>query len=321
MSGQLQVDEATLCTVTVTFNPDIELLQSQLRALPSMCSKIIVDNNSSADLFEQIQLLADHTPNIYFMRNDSNIGLAAAINRGVELASKLTQSPKFVLLLDQDSEPQPGSIETLLAAFRTIEQRGEKVGCVGPLLLDVQTGLTHGFHQCTRWRWKRVYPPADSTAPLPCANLNGSGTLVRIELFQRLGGLDEPLFIDHVDTEWAFRVLAHGYGLWGIPGAVFKHNMGQASVRFWFCGWRVWPFRSPQRHYYLFRNAISLMHRPYVPAVWKTWAAAKLALTAAVHGFHGARSGEQLHEMWQGTRAAFDRRNRGVLWRRNQPLM
>lgn len=282
MTQQSHIDVSTLCTITVTFNPDIALLEAQFRTLPQACSKFIVDNASSEGLFEQIQLLVGRTPNAHVLRNDSNIGLAAAINRGVQVASVSYPAPEFVLLLDQDSEPRAGSVETLVAAFRALECDGQHVGCVGPLLLDPQTRQTHGFHQCTRWRWKRVYPSMESAIPVPCVNLNGSGTLVRIELFLQLGGLDEPLFIDHVDTEWAFRVLGAGYTLWGIPNAVFIHRMGQKIARFWFFGWQVWPSRSPQRHYYLFRNAVALIRRPYVPRVWKTWAVAKLCLTFVI---------------------------------------
>lgn len=304
MTPPPHIDAATLCTVTVTFNPDITLLEAQLRALPQACNKIIVDNASSTNLLDEIQSLADCTPNVCVLRNGSNVGLSAAINRGVQAAAGLKPVPEFVLLLDQDTEPQAGSIAALLAAFRVLEHDGQKVGCVGPLLFDPQTGLTHGFHQCTRWRWKRIYPTAASIAPVPCANLNGSGTLVRVELFLRLRGLDESLFIDHVDTEWAFRVLAHGYRLWGIPNAVFRHQMGETSVRFWFFGWRVWPARSPQRHYYLFRNAVTLMRRPYVPMVWKAWAVAKLALTVGVVGFQRNQRREQLRQIWRGVRAS-----------------
>jgi rhamnosyltransferase len=117
---------------------------------------------------------------------------------------------------------------------------------------------------------------------VPCANLNGSGTLVPVDLFLDLGGLEDDLFIDHVDTEWAFRVQARGYHLFGIPQAIFRHRMGDTSRRIWLFGWRVWPVRSPRRHYFLYRNAVILMRRGYVPRVWKVWAFIKLCLTFIV---------------------------------------
>lgn len=302
MNPKSYIDTATLSTVTVTFNPDVALLEAQLRALPDACAKIIVDNASQPSVIDEVQLLADRTPNARVLRNDSNLGLAAAINRGVQMVSGLEPAPEFVLLLDQDSEPRPGSIETLLATFLILEKEGRKVGCVGPLLLDPQTSLTHGFHQCTRWRWKRIYPDPGSMQPIKCANLNGSGTLMRRPLFATLGGLDESLFIDHVDTEWAFRVQNIGYGLWGVPSAVFLHRMGEASIRYWLFGWRVWPSRSPQRHYYLFRNAAILMGRPYVPCIWKVWAVVKLLITASIMlGTSSSRS-QHISSMWRGVK-------------------
>lgn len=294
------IDAATLATVTVTWNPGLDLLSAQLRELPTVTHKIIVDNASSTVVAEKIEALVSQLPNAVLLRNSENLGLAAAINQGVKHASALTPQAKFVLLLDQDSTPMPGSIETLIGAFETLAASGNNIGCAGPLLRDPDTGLTHGFHQCTRWRWKRVYPTPGSVQPVACANLNGSGTLVPMALFTKLGGLDESLFIDHVDTEWAFRVLANRYSLWGIPSAVFEHHMGQASTRFWFFGWRVWPSRSPQRHYYLFRNAVALMRRQYVPQVWKWWAVAKLMLTAGRTFICGPQRGQQLFNMAHG---------------------
>lgn len=304
MNRETQIDVGTLATITVSWNPDMDLLAAQIRSLPAASRKIIVDNASSQDTVTRIEALIPQVPNSVLLRNRTNVGLAAAINQGVKHVSELTPTARFVLLLDQDSTPLPGSVEALIGAFETLDMGGKNVGCVGPLLRDPDIGLTHGFHQCTGWRWKRIYPVTGSTIPVQCANLNGSGTLTPISLFLHLGGLDESLFIDHVDTEWSFRVLASGYTLWGIPNAVFDHRMGQASLRLWWFGWRVWPSRSPGRHYYLFRNSLILMRRDYVPKVWKLWAIIKLLLIASVHALCAKQRRDQLRQMWRGVRAA-----------------
>ena len=304
MSAPASLDPSSLVTVTVTFNPEIGPLKAQLAALPRESLKLVVDNASQSETLRDIQALVSRTPNALLLRNAENIGLAAAVNRGVVVARDSTPAARFVLLLDQDSEPASGSIEALMEGFEALQARGERVGCVGPVLLDVATGLTHGFHQCTRWRWKRVHPAPGSRGPVPCANLNGSGTLVPIDLFLEFGGLEETLFIDHVDTEWAFRVLTRGYGLFGIPQAVFRHRMGETSRRIWLFGWRVWPVRSPRRHYFLYRNAAILMRRAYVPRVWKVWAVAKLGVTACVTLVTGPCRFAQMCNMASGVRDA-----------------
>ena len=290
---------STLATVTVTFNPELDCLRNQLAALPQDSFKLIVDNASKPEILRNIELLVSETSNTHLLRNDRNLGLAAAVNRGVYSLREAAPSAIYVLLLDQDTEPTPASVGSLLDGFAMLQARHERVGCVGPTLRDARTGLTHGFHQCTLWRWKRVRP-TESGEPVRCTNLNGSGTLLPIELFLQLDGLEEDFFIDHVDTEWAFRVLASGYTLYGIPGAVFRHRMGEQSIRFWWFGWNVWPTRSPQRHYYLFRNAAALMRRPYVPIVWKTWGIAKLLLTFVVHGLVDRHRFEQIRCMFKG---------------------
>lgn len=297
-------DPLEIATVTVTFNPDIEQLRTQFAALPTDSLKLVVDNASQSQSLQDLRMLVSRTPNARLLCNDENLGLAAAINRGVRTVHESVSPSPFVLLLDQDSEPMPGSIKALLAGFEALKSRGERVACVGPALVDVTTGLPHGFHQSTRWRWIRIYPSQDAKEPVPCVNLNGSGTLVRASLFLELGGLEEALFIDHVDTEWAFRVQSRGYRLFGISQAIFRHRMGDASRRIWLFGWRVWPVRSPHRHYFLYRNTVILLRLSYVPRVWKIWAVAKLGITACMTLATGPRRIAQLRSMAAGMRDA-----------------
>jgi rhamnosyltransferase len=291
-----------LACVTVSWRPDSTILAAQIAALPIDSLKIVVDNGSPAACVDMLAAIEKTVPNFHLLRNAENRGLAAALNQGVQAARESSSEAEFVLLLDQDSEPLPGSIETLLDAFRKLEESGTSVGAVGPLLRDAASELTHGFHQCTRWRWKRIYPTEKDDAPVPCANLNGSGTLMRIDQYLELGGLREDFFVDHIDTEWSFRLLAHGKTLWGIPRAVFLHRMGQASIRYWLFGWRIWPSRSPARHYYLFRNAIWLIRSDEALKVWKAWAVLKLLLTFCVHAALDPARGEQIRNMARGVR-------------------
>lgn len=290
-----------LAIVTVTYNPDTEVLCRQLSEAPTAALTVLVDNASRTDLREAINRLAVGRHAIV-LHNDTNIGLAAAINLAATHVRLVRPSCRYLLLLDQDSEPGRGGIARLLARYKEIESHTGKACCVGPRLVDVETGLEYGFHQMRGWCWSRTYPPPGSRAPVPLANLNGSGTLMPLTLFEELLGLEEDLFIDHVDTEWAFRVLAAGYRLYGVPDVSFGHRMGENSLRFWFLGWRIWPDRAPLRHYYLFRNAVRLMNRTYVPRVWKSWALVKLGLTLLVYVVIGSNRRLQVSQMAKGVK-------------------
>ena len=277
-----ETDMATLAIITVTYHPDMDILEAQLESLPASALKVVVDNASTSSEREALRRLCGARARCSLVENDANCGLPAAINKGVRHAISISPDCRYLLLLDQDTEPDRGGVSSLLRHFESLRAADRNPGCVGPRLMDAKSGLDHGFHRIAGWRWVRCYPGAGSVA-VECANLNCSGSLMDIDLFTHLGGFEEDFFMDHLDTEWSFRVLAAGYKLFGIPSVVFRHRMGEATWRFWLLGWRIWPYRVPRRHYFLFRNAIRLMRRSYVPLVWKFWAAVKLSLTALVH--------------------------------------
>lgn len=291
-----------LAIVTVTYHPDIADLHRQMMGLPPYSAWVIVDNASSKTTQDLLQALSSARPNTYLIRNEINQGLAAAINLGAIYVRDHIKGNKYLLLMDQDSIPTNQAVEKLLDAYSALHEQTPKVGCIGPRLIDVSTGLQHGFHQIRRLRWVRVFPEENSRHPINCTNLNGSGTLTETEFFLNIGGLESNLFIDHADTEWAFRVLNSGRLLYGIPWATFEHSMGEKGLRFWFFGWRVWPQRSPVRHYYLFRNAVWLIQRNYVPGVWKFWAVIKLLATFIGHGLFDRHRLAQLRCMLNGLR-------------------
>jgi rhamnosyltransferase len=294
---------ASLATVTVTYHPSLAMLRKQLAQLPRDALRIVVDNASPEPLRVGLRALVAEEGAL-LIENDANLGLAAATNIGITHA--LCSGAQRVLFLDQDTEPGATGVADLCAAHYRVHASDPRPSCIGPRLVDISTGLDHGFHQQRGWRWVRVWPPHDAP-PVRCVNLNGSGTLVPREILVALGGLEEELFIDHVDTEWAFRVLAAGFGLYGAPGVAFRHRMGERTWRFWWWGWRIWPYRSPLRHRYLFRNAVRLMHRPYVPRIFKTWAVVKLMVTFCAHAlFDKARVRQakaMLHGVVDGWRA------------------
>lgn len=293
-------ESSRIASVTVTYNPDLRLLERQLNAIPAGCFKVIVDNGSENK--SQLVKTFGNRSRVKIFLNSDNLGLAAAINQGVSEATRIP-GISHVLLLDQDSEPDAGAVERLFASLLDLE--GKHGPCaVGPRMMDVFTGLHHGFHVMTRWRWLRAYPSRGGE-PIACANLNGSGTMISISAWKKSGGMESGLFIDHVDTEWSFRMLSKDISLYGVPDADFSHNMGVGSRKVWFFGWHVLPVRSPIRHYYLYRNTLRLMRRGYVPAVWKFWATVKMAVTIIMVLIFGPDRLKQISSIAKGLRDGF----------------
>ncbi len=289
---------ASVAAITVTFHSDLALLETQLQALQDVRRRIVVDNASPPESRPALRQVVQRTGG-ELIELSENRGLAAGLNAGICRACS-DDNVRTVLLLDQDSVFERSVPQAMLSALHDIQIATGKLACVGPTMLDVSSGLSHGFHVIRGWRWARIYPPADTKTFLPVANLNGSGIMASVELIEQAGLMEEQLFIDHIDTEWSFRVLSKGFRLYGLPWLAFRHIMGESSRRFWLFGWRVWPQRSPLRHYYLFRNTVRLLRRNYVPPTWKGWAVVKLILTICVTTIMDKRRTMQLRMMLRG---------------------
>ena len=137
-----EIDCKAVAIITVTYNPELDPLRAQLEHLPAESLKIIVDNASQPEVLQNITALVSRMPTTRMLRNAKNLGLAAAVNLGVRAVREQAPQVRWVLLLDQDSEPHAGSIQNLVDSFNALELNGERVGCIGPLLLDAGTGLS-----------------------------------------------------------------------------------------------------------------------------------------------------------------------------------
>lgn len=115
-----------------------ELLDRCLSALPaalgSLEASVVVVDNASSDDTESVVAAHGFAE---FQRNQSNLGYARAMNQA------LSGPPCDVLVaLNPDTEPPPGSLETL--AHRLMEQ--PDVGLVAPRLLNPDGSLQHSAY-------------------------------------------------------------------------------------------------------------------------------------------------------------------------------
>ncbi len=264
--------------VVVTYRPDADRLIEGLRAiLPQVDEVVVVDNGSDATVLDDIAAM----PRVSVIKLSSNFGIAWAQNRGIEKARELQAA--YVLLLDQDSVAGPEMVDRLRTACEALVSAGERVGAVGPALLD---GLSPASPRFTMFRWGRYMqvdaPPGARSAP--CDMLIASGTLMPTAALDAIGPMDEGLFIDKVDTEWCLRAWRCGFRLFGVPGAQLHHRLGESvlTVRWWRN--KRLPVHKPFRYYYMVRNSVLLQRARRMRWAWR---AADFTQTAQIVLFHG----------------------------------
>lgn len=291
-----------IVAVIVAYQPDGELLAQLVQALaPQISGGIVVNNGSDlplpGDFLQQKNFAVEHM--------HSNTGVATALNAGFQWA--LAQGAEFVITFDQDSEPAPDMVSALMDAYQTLVTTGRKVGAVGPQQVDRRTGRRAPFLEpISRYR-RRVTP--DVRQVMEVDHLITSGCLVPMQVWNDAGHFLDELFIDYVDIEWSLRLRHRGWHLYGVGAATLSHSIGDKVAHWWGI---PFPWHSPLRHYFIFRNAAYLQTLAHVSLGWKLFDALQLAKKLVIFTLVGRPRSAHLFAMLRGLRDGLQGRLGGI---------
>ncbi len=176
----------------------LDALTSQ-RGLTAL--EIIYLDNASQD--SSLDIAAQY-PQIQVIKNDQNLGFAAAVNLGL-----IRAAGRFTALVNPDTYLPPDALSQL--ALDLVERQGssaDPVGLVGPTLLSEdgreQQSLCH-FPTLTGLFQKRMgFTPKR-------AWLIGALVVARTRLLRAIGGLDERYFVYGEDMELSHQVINRGH--------------------------------------------------------------------------------------------------------------
>lgn len=290
---------ASVAAVLVLYHPQPALLTRLVDSIAAQVEKIFIVDNTPGERRETPAPLRRCACAFSYLANGTNKGLAGAQNIGI--AHALGEHYTHVLLLDQDSALPPGAVDGLLAAEATLLNAGKPVSAVGPLFIDEKTGeRSRGVHR-SRLRVEWFPIPAEETRPVEADYLIASGSLIRASVLRHVGFMREELFIDWVDTEWAYRANSLGYSTYIIPTVIMQHSVGDATREF--MGKRF-NLHSPARNYYIVRNAVYLLGDRRMSLSWRMTMVRYIPKYILVHSWlsqHRGRSFLQmLRAVWEG---------------------
>lgn len=249
-----------------------EDLLANARAAAEQTGGVVVVDDGTPDGASDAVLDALANAWALVVRQPANAGIAAALNAGIA-AARASWAPEFILTLDQDSTLTPGYVEHAVDTYRRATSAGLAVGLV--------TASAYGAHPIPTRRssdsFTRAFDPMQS------------GTLVPVSTLDALGGFDEGLVIDGVDSEYTARVNAAGLAVIVGEGCVLEHQLGRREPAVFFgrpltvAGREItYNYHSPTRVYYIARNgtAITLRYLREDPA----WVLRRLGAEAQAHG-------------------------------------
>ena len=252
--------DVTLSVCIVTYQA-LEYVRDCLQSLyantniPSI--EITIVDNGSTDGLQQF--LKEAYPQVRLIQNDSNEDFTRPTNQALRASSG-----RYLLLLNPDTVVLPQALDKLAEFLDTHPQ----VGICGPKVLNRDLTLQKPCRRGDARPWAvltyfsgiwKLFPKSklfgqylltymDEDETHPVDGVSGSCMLIRREVIDQIGYLDERFFAYQEDADFCYRARQAGWQVFYVPTAQIIHYGGMG-------GSRVEPFRSIfewHKSYFLF---------------------------------------------------------------------
>jgi len=202
---------------------------------------IVVDSETS---IENKKFILSRYPEVNFIGFEKNVGYAKLVNAGIKEAKG-----KYILILNADIIVLENAIKTMLDYLEV----NDTVGIVGPQLLDFTNKIQAScfadptprailarrtfFGKTKQGKEelkKFTIGDWDKKSVREVDWVQGSAMLVRKELVNKIGLMDEAFFMYFEDADWCRRFRKNGYKVVYLPSAQMAHYYHRASKKLGF---------------------------------------------------------------------------------------
>lgn len=259
--GSLPINMTNISIILVNWNGKEDTLAclASLRKLKvkSLKLKVIVVDNGSTD--NSVEVIREKFPDVEVIETGKNLGFAGGNNVGIRKA--LEDGADFVWLLNNDTSVDENALIALLEAYKD-----PRVGIAGS---KIYFAPGHEFHKDKYQKnelgkviwyagglidWQNVYASHrgvdevdtgqyDTVMETPF--VTGCSMMVKKQVFEKVGLLDEKLFAYLEDLDFCLRAKQVGYTLLYEPQSKLWHkNAGSSGVG------------SDTHQYYMTRNRL-----------------------------------------------------------------
>jgi rhamnosyltransferase len=233
-----------VCAVIVTYHPDKDFAQHIATLRPQVGGLVVVDNRSNDSELILLRELANRYA-FSLLENPENLGIGAALNRGIRWAAADGRF-QYVVLFDQDSETNSGFVGALVSCIQGHPAR-DRVAVAAPQIYNRNTRSIDG---------------PNGVRPGKYLVAQSSGSLMPLSVFNSEGWFLEELFIDYVDYEYCLRAVTAGWVIVYCEEAVLSHLPGNSRRHTLFGIYLGTTGNySPTRHYYLMRNGFWVLRK------------------------------------------------------------
>ncbi|HEX4366093.1 MAG TPA: glycosyltransferase family 2 protein, partial [Rhodopila sp.] len=197
------------------------------------------------------------------IRNERNLGFAGGVNVGLRHATDV--GADYVWLLNNDAEPLPGTLDTLVHTA----EADKRIGLASPVILNSDDNDAIDWHGSI-WRdgvYDYTKDPDTYARWLEQAPnqicLTGTALLLSRRLIETIGLFDERLFAYWEDTEISLRAATAGFRVTVVPEAAVRHACGNEALDA--------ENRPPYYYYLMTRNELLVLRKTGAPLRTVYW--------------------------------------------------
>ncbi|QTA88469.1 glycosyltransferase family 2 protein [Desulfonema magnum] len=233
--------------IIIAYN-DFSALYRCIETIYSQADRIfIVDNSTNNDRYAY----RDPDKKIDYFKNKTNIGLANALNIGINKALEIKND--WILLLDQDAVSDENMVSNMIRSYNRSADKN-LIAQVVPVVYDKNSDNYLPSLIYNKFSLKKIFTPKkDAFVDFQIT----SGTLVKKNIFSKIGFMDGELFIDYIDFDFCFRLREKGYKILLSHNALLRHSLGKKSKNLFF----EFTEHNSMRVFYQIRNRLIIMKR------------------------------------------------------------
>ncbi|QDV38973.1 glycosyltransferase family 2 protein [Tautonia plasticadhaerens] len=221
----------------------LESLGPELEQVPGSRASLVENDSGEGDLLAREVEGRGWGGWVSLERADRNGGFAAGNNRAIVPALASADPPRYVLLLNPDTVVRPGAVRELLAfmdarpdvgiagsRLEFPDGRAQRSAFRFPSALgELEGGLRLGPATRLLSKWVVAPPVPEGLDPVPTDWVAGASMIVRREVFEAVGPMDEAYFMYFEEVDFCRRAAKLGWPCWYVPRSRVVHLVGQSS--------------------------------------------------------------------------------------------
>lgn len=209
------------------YKDTVECISSLEEIVYENCQIVLVDNGSDIN---EAEILEKDFSIIKTIRSDKNLGFSGGNNVGIKYALDLNAD--YILLLNNDTIVKTNFLKPLLKKF--LDEK--EVGIVAPMINyydepqriwtvggSISRIRGSGFADSNKWE-SQV-----SNEDREVGFVSGCCMLIRREVFEKIGLLDENYFLYLEDTDFCYRIKEAGYKIFMTPKSKIFHKVNSST--------------------------------------------------------------------------------------------